>query len=164
MIRVIILLVFLFLLWVLYASGFEKARKIQVSIVSFVLCALVFWYDGYDKRQIKNYVDIIDIEECGLTAAHSYRTNFDLSICVKNNAKEGTINRIKFAVLVSRCDSPDCTEQQHTELQRVERSRLATISPGSKITLDENLSFDQVSPPYGNLRWSIEVLETKARR
>lgn len=159
MIRVIIVLVFLFLVWVLYASGFEKARKIRISVIALALCALGFWFDGYDKRQIKNLVDISQIESCGVTAEHSYRTNYDLSICVQNSASEGTIKRLLFAVIASRCESDECAE-----VQRVERSLLVDIPPGSKVDLEQNLAFDKLTPTQSDLNWSAEILETKAHR
>lgn len=163
MIRVIILLVFLFLVWVLYVSGFEKPRKIRISIIALILCAVGFWFDGYDKREIRNFVDISDVVSCGLTAEYSYRTNFDLTICVKNNASKGTISRLNFAVIASQCEGQICTQ-----LQRVERSLLVNISPSSTVKLEQNMSFDNVSPTLSSiqngLQWSIEMLETKALR
>ncbi len=159
MIRVIILLVFLFLVWVLYGSGFDKPRKIRICIIALVLCGLGFWFDGYDKRQIRNLVNISDVENCGVVAQHSYRTNFDISICLKNNAEKGTITRLNFAVIASQCESQACTE-----LQRVERNILVNVPSGSQVTLDQNLNFDKLSPTQSGLQWSIEVLETKARR
>ncbi len=159
MIRVIIVLVFLFLVWVLYVSGFEKPRKIRISIIALILCGIGFWFDGYDKRQVSNFVSIDDVVSCGVNAEHSYRTNFDLAICVQNNAEKGTISRLNMAVIASQCDAQTCTQ-----LQRVERSMLVNIPPKSLSTVDQNLSFDDVSPLLTNVQWSFEILETKALR
>lgn len=159
MIRVIIVLVFLFLVWVLYVSGFEKPRKIRISIIALILCGIGFWFDGYDKRQVSNFVSIDDVASCGVNAEHSYRTNFDLAICVQNNAEKGTISRLNMAVIASQCDAQTCTQ-----LQRVERSMLVNIPPKSLSTVDQNLSFDDVSPLLTNVQWSFEILETKALR
>ena len=159
MIRVIIVLVFLFLLWVLYGSGFEKPRKIRISIIALILFAAAFWFDGYDKRELRNLVAVTDVGGCGVSGQFSYRTNFDLSICVTNNATKGTISRLKLAVIASRCEAQTCTE-----LQRVERSLLVSIAPATSVTLEQNLSFDKVSPSESGLQWSVDVLETKAHR
>lgn len=159
MIRVIIVLVFLFLVWVLYVSGFEKPRKIRISIIALILCGIGFWFDGYDKRQVSNFVSIDDVVSCGVNAEHSYRTNFDLAICVQNNAEKGTISRLNMAVIASQCDAQTCTQ-----LQRVERSMLVNIPPKSFSTVDQNLSFDDVNPLLTNVQWSFEILETKALR
>lgn len=159
MIRVIIVLVFLFLVWVLYVSGFEKPRKIRISVIALILCAIGFWFDGYDKRQLRNFVSIEDVASCGVSAKHSYRTNFDLAICVQNNAEKGTINRLNIAIIASQCEAQTCTQ-----LQRVERSTLVNIPPNSTVTLEQNLGFDDVSPVLKGLQWSFDVLETKAHR
>ena len=159
MIRLIIVLVFLFLVWVLYVSGFEKPRKIRISIIALVLCAIGFWFDGYDKRQVRNFVDINDVASCGVSAKHSYRTNFDLAICVQNNAEKGTISRLNIAVIASQCEAQTCIQ-----LQRVERSTLVNIPSNAMVTLEQNLAFDDVSPVLTGLQWSFEVLETKALR
>jgi len=159
MIRVIILLVFLFLVWVLYASNFEKPRKIRICIIAVVLCAIGFWFDGYDKRQLRDLVDLSDIENCGVSGEYSYRTNFDFSICLKNNADKGTLSRLKLAVIASECEAGSCNE-----LQRVERSLLVNISPSASVTLEQNLNFDKISPSQAGLAWSVDILETKAHR
>ena len=159
MIRVIILIVFLFLIWVLYASGFEKPRKIRISVIALGLCALGFWFDGYDKREIPNLVELSDIESCGVTAQFSYRTNFDLTICVKNNASKGTISRLKFAAVATQCETQTCTE-----LQRVERSILVDIAPESEVLLEQNMNFDKLNSDQTDLQWSIDVSEAKAHR
>jgi len=167
MIRVIILFVFLFIVWVLYASGFEKPRKVRICVIALILCAIGLWFDGYDKREVSNLVNISDVESCGLTAKYSYRTNFDMTICVKNDADKGTLSRLDFAVVASYCEKQACTE-----LQRVVRSVPVKIAPASQTTFEQNLSFDKISASQRDLHnnsgnkllWSIEILDTKALR
>ena len=167
MIRVIIFIVFIFIVWVLYASGFEKGRKIRISLIALVLCGFGFWFDGYDRREITNLVGLSDVENCGVVAEYSYRTNFDLTICVKNKAAKGILSRLTFAAVVSQCDNGVCSE-----LQRVVRSLPVKIAPASQVNLEQNLSFDKLSPEHralnanyeSNLELSIEVLDTKATR
>lgn len=159
MIRVIIFLLFLFIVWVLYASGFDKPRKIRISIIAIVLCVIAFWFDGYDKRQISNLISLENVEVCGLGAKFSYRTNFDFKLCLQNNAEKGTLSRIDFAVIAQECGEEECTE-----IQRVERSRPIDIAPQQKIILEQNISFDQVDPVSKSVQWSVLVLKTKAHR
>lgn len=159
MIRVIILLIFVFLVWVLYASGFDKKKKIRISIIAVVLCAIAFWFDGYDKRELRNFVEVGQVASCGVSGGYSYRTNFDLTICVQNNAEKGTLSRLNIAVIASTCDAQQCTE-----LQRVERSLLVDIAPNTRRVIEQNLSFDNLKPEQADIQWSIEVLETKAHR
>lgn len=159
MIRVIILLILLFLVWVLYASGFEKPRKIRICIIVIVLSAIGFWFDGYYKRELNNLIDISQVRACGVTAKFSYRTNYNLKICVQNDASEATISRLSMAVIASSCDAQSCVE-----VQRVEKGMPVDIAPLSRIQLKQNLSFNKLSPDQSNIQWSFEVLEVKAHR
>jgi len=159
MIRVIILLIFLFLVWVLYASGFERTRKIRICIIAIVLCSIGFWFDSYDKRELANLIDVSQVKECGVTAKFSYRTNYDLEICIQNDATNATVSRLKVAAIASNCAAQRCVE-----IQRVERDMLVNIAPISRTTLKQNLSFDRVKPDQNSIQWSIEVLGIKAIR
>lgn len=159
MVRVIILLVLLFVIWTLYASGFDKARKIRISIAAVLLCAIAFWFDGYDKRDVDNLVELTQVSSCGLNAEFSYRSNFDFTICVENKADKGTLSRLHLALIAQ-----DCNQQACTELQRVERNILVDIAPASRVQLAENLSFDKVDPELSSLSWEIEILAVKAHR
>jgi len=159
MVRVIIILLFLFIIWVLYASGFDKPRKIRISVIAVVLCVLAFWFDGYDRRQISNLVSLDNVEVCGLTAEYSYRTNFDFELCLQNTAEKGTLSRIDFALIAQDCSTGECTE-----IQRVERSTPIDIAPQQKHGLEQNISFDQVDPDSTTVQWSAVILKTKAHR
>lgn len=159
MIRVIIILLFLFIIWVLYASGFDKPRKVRISIVAVVLCLFAFWFDGYDKRQISNLVSLDNVKVCGLSADYSYRTNFDFKVCVQNTAEKGTLSRIDFAVIAQDCGAQECTD-----IQRVERSTPIDVAPQQQISLEQNISFDQVDPDSNAVQWSVLILKTKAHR
>lgn len=159
MIRVIVLLVFLFLIWVLYGSGFEKARKIRIVTILIILCVLGIWLDGYNTRSIKNLVNITDVAICGVSAEHSYRSNFDIAICVQNMAERGTITRLNLQISATSCVADKC----ETPVS-IERSLLTDIAPASRIILDQNLSFETINPEAENIKWSAKVLETKAHR
>ncbi|MFT6407368.1 MAG: hypothetical protein ACJAQ6_000779 [Arenicella sp.] len=159
MIRVIILLIFLFLVWVLYASGFERLRKIRICIIALVVSAIGFWFDGYYKRELDNLVDVSQVQVCGVSSEFSYRTNYNLTICVQNDASGATVSRLKVAAIASNCAAQSCVE-----VQRVERDMLVNIAPLSRVQLEQNLSFTNVSPDQSNIQWSVEVLEVKASR
>lgn len=159
MIRVIIILLFLFIIWVLYASGFDKPRKIRISIIAVVFCLIAFWFDGYDKRQISNLVSLENVKVCGLSAEYSYRTNFDFKLCVRNTAEKGTLSRIDFAVIAQDCRDDECTE-----IQRVERSTPIDVAPQQESSLEQNISFDKVDPDSKAVQWSALILKTKAHR
>jgi hypothetical protein len=159
MIRVIILVIFLFLVWVLYASGFEKARKIRICIIALVVCAIGFWFDGYYKRELDSLLGVSQVEVCGVTAEFSYRTNYNFELCLQNDASDATVSRLNMAVIASKCAGQSCIE-----VQRVERDTLVSIAPRSRAILEQNLSFDQVDPDQGSIKWSLEVIDVKATR
>ena len=159
MIRVIILLIFLFLVWVLYASGFEKPRKIRICIIAVVLCSIGFWFDGYYKRALNSLIEVSEVRVCGVTAEFSYRTNYDVKICLQNDATDAAVSRLKVAVIASNCAEDLCAE-----VQRVERDTLVNIDPISRVTLEQNLSFDRVNQDQSSIQWSVEVLDIKATR
>lgn len=160
MIRLIIVLVGLFILWVLFASGFDKRRKIIITVVAVLLCALGAWFDGYGKNPKENVVSVSDVVSCGVSAQYSYRTNYDFKLCLKNNATSGAIKRARFAVIASSC--PPASECQ--EVERVVRDVAVDVPAGEQQTIVENLSFDAVPNDAENISWSMEVESVKAVR
>jgi len=160
MIRLIIIAIGLFILWVLFLSSFEKRRKIIIAIAAVVVLIAGLILDGWGEKPRSNIVNIDQIEVCGVTAKHSYRSSFDLDICLQNNANQGTVKRI--ALVVSAADCP--ANGLCTELQNVTRDFPIELDSGSKITVEQNLSFDQVKRDSQTVQWSVEPVSVKAVR
>lgn len=162
MIRLVILLLFVVLLWLLIASGFERRRKIVLGVL-LIGCAIgAFLFEGYDKRELENLVAESDVKSCGMTAKHSYRTNFDLELCVQNLAEKGTISRLKMAVVAQKCSAQNA--QECLQLERVIRDIPVKITPKSQVYILQNLSFKHVDPQDNNVDWSLDIISTKATR
>ncbi len=159
MIRLIVLIVFGFLLWVLFASGFDRVRKIVISIAAVVVCAAVLLVDGYAKRESKSLIANADIGICGVAAKHTYRTNFDVSICLENQHSSATLTRIDMRVIASNCNASGCTE-----LERVARDIPMQLGPKAQQNVIQNLSFNDVDPQAENVDWSLEIVTTKGVR
>jgi len=68
MIRLIIIAIGLFILWVLFLSSFEKRRKIIIAIAAVVVLIAGLILDGWGKKPRSNIVNIDQIEVCGVTA------------------------------------------------------------------------------------------------
>jgi len=166
MIRLIIIIVLLFLIWVLFVSDFTKQRKIVLAVLAVLLCGLGVWLDGYGDNPKEGVVDRQNLVSCGVTAKHSYRSNFDISVCFSNSAERGTIKRVRFAVIAEKCSSPN----ECVQLDRVERDVPFVLASQNTGNLVQNLSFRNVEPQEANdsknsqIRWSAEVMQVKATR
>lgn len=160
MIRLVIVLVGLFVLWVLFVSGFDKRRKIVLTLVALVMCAAGMWFDVFSNKPKSNVVLLSEVISCGVKAQHTYRTNFDITLCVKNNAAQGAIKRARFAVVASSCLA--ATECQ--EIDRVVRDVAVNVQAGEQQTIVQNLSFKSVANDAENIVWSVEMESVKAVR
>ena len=159
MIGLIVLFFFLFLVWVLFASGLERRLKIIVSVLALAFCLVVLLFNGYMNRESNSLIANEDINLCGVSAKHSYRTNFDVTICVENKHSSATLSRLTMQVVASVCDKTTCIEKQ-----RVTRDILMNLGPSAKQNLIQNLSFDAIDSGATNLDWSVEVVATKGLR
>lgn len=158
MIRVLIVILLLFVVWVLFLSDFNKQKKIIIAVLAAVVFVIAIWLDGYGEKPAEGIVSKQDLRSCGLKLEHSYRSNYDVDLCLRNTAERGTVKRLRFAIIAS-----DCAEQDSCkELQRVEREVLFVVAPSKSATLKDNLSFSQVDPARERISWSVEVLNIKA--
>jgi hypothetical protein len=162
MIRLVILLLFLILFWLLIASGFERRRKIVIGLLLVGLALGGFLFDGYDKRELSNLIDVSQVQSCGVTAKHSYRTNYDLELCIQNLASTGSISRLNMAITAQKC--PPSKDQACLQIDRVVRDILVKITAKSQVIVLQNLSFKQVDPNDTEVQWELEILSTKATR
>lgn len=162
MIRLVILILFIILLWLLVASGFERFKKMVLGTLLILLAVAGFIYEGYDKRELSDLVNESQIQSCGVTASHSYRSNYDLKLCVQNLAEKGVISRMKMAVVAKLCTSSDA--ESCLEIDRVLRDVPVRVPPKSQVYILQNLSFRNVEPTTKGVQWSLEILDTKATR
>jgi hypothetical protein len=162
MIRLVILLLFLILLWLLIASGFERRKKIVLGLLLLGIAIAGFFFEGYDKREHTNLLQESQVQSCGVTAKPSYRSNFDFQLCLQNLAETGVVSRLKMAVIAKVC--PDTDGQQCFEVERVVRDIPVKIMPMSQVSIMQNLSFKQVAQGNTQVQWSFEVISIKATR
>ena len=158
MIRLLIIAVALFLLWVVFLSEFSRERKIWVTIAAMVFSVLAMWAESNWQRPKANVVQASSIVDCGTSAKHSYRTSFDLVICLRNQAESGNVKRVSFDVVATQCDSDgDCTE-----LERVSRELTIELNANSETTVRQNLQFKMVDAAAQNVTWGVEVTGVRA--
>jgi len=158
MIRIIIALIALFVVWVLFFSGFSKDRKIVTVVLSIALSLFGFWFESDAGKPKVNIVNVADVKSCGVSAVHSYRSNFDITLCVHNKAAQGHIKRLGFSVIANQCDEfGSCNE-----LQRVRRDLTVDLPVKESQTIKQNLSFSEVNRDLQGIEWSLEIHSVKA--
>jgi len=157
MIRVIIVFVGLSMIWVLFFSNFSKQKKAFISVIAAILCITGIWYESNASKPSANLINISQIESCGVQTKNSYRTNYDINLCIRNTAANAKIMRIEFSVIASSCEGQD----QCQELQRVRRELAVEIAPSSEAQITQNLNFSLVQDA-SDVVWSFETHKVKA--
>lgn len=160
MIRLIIAVIGVFVIWALFFSGFDRQRKIIITLSAVVLVMLGLILDSWGKSPRSNIIQVDEVSVCGVTARSTYRTNFNLEVCLKNNADRGTVKRIALVVSVSDCSQGGLCK----ELQNVTRDFPIDIASGDKLVVEQNLAFDKVSADNSSLQWTVEPVSVKAVR
>jgi len=160
MIRLLIVIVGLFLIWLLFLSSFTKRRKIIIATVVLVMSVLGIWLESNTDLPRANVVSVNDISDCGVVATHSYRSNFDLKICLRNNASGGQVKQLDLLVVAENCTAPN----NCVLLEKVQRDVSVDIAPNSETVFAQNLGFDQVEPAATGVKWSAEIRAVKAIR
>ena len=160
MIRLVIVVVMLYLIWLLFIAGFTRKKKIVIACITLFAGGILMWFEGADVRLKDGLVKVNQVHNCGVQSVHTYRTNFDVSICLENKASVGKIQRITIEVLAEQCQN----DTQCAPLETVQRDVLFVLGPSSTQTLEQNLDFKLVDPALPGLRWSAEVLRAQATK
>ena len=157
MIRLIILAIGLFLLWLLFLSKFSKQHKIIYSASAITLLAVGVWFEGYGETPRFGLISNDQIVVCAATAEHSYRSNYNLSFCLQNESGFATAKRVELRFVAQDCNVDPCIE-----LDAAIKQLGIDIAPGQQIQRTENLAFNALERLDLNLSWKIEVLSIKA--
>ena len=158
MIRLIVAIVGAFVIWVLFFSHFSKNQKISIVFFAVMICVSSIWYENASDKPKHNIVLVNDVVNCGVSAIHTYRSNFNISLCVQNQSQQGHIKRIGLDIIAEQCAQLD----ECIELQRVTRDLSVNVLPSSSRELVENLSFSKVDPGQKNVQWRFETQFVKA--
>lgn len=158
MIRLIVAVIGLFIIWVLFFSHFTKKQKVLIVFFATLMSVVSIWYESASDKPRDNIVQLDQVTNCGVSAVHTYRSNFDINICLKNESSKGHIKRIQLVIIAQQCfQSDECTE-----LQRISRDLSVNVLPNSSKALTENLSFNQIGKDQNNIKWQFEVESVKA--
>jgi len=160
MIRVIIALIGIFIIWVLFFSKFSKQSKIALVAGAIILSMTGFWFESSAGKSRSGIVQVDQIVSCGISAQHSYRTNFDISLCIRNNAETGNVTRLGLYIIAEQCVSSESC----VELQGVERDIAVDVPAQSSVKLLQNLSFTKLDANSNQVRWSFKVRSVQASK
>ncbi len=157
MIRLIIFLIGAVLLWILFASSMNKRLKIILSLSLVVILIAGVWYENYGEMPRNGLVTTEQVVSCGVTAKHSYRSDYKINYCLKSNSKTATTKRLELRFIALDCSSQPCKE-----IESVIKEVNFEIAPQQKINKDVSLAFDSVSQNQQHLEWEVEVVSVKA--
>jgi len=160
MIRLLIIAIGVFLLWVLFVSGFKKRTKIIISVCVLIFSGVGIWFEQADKGLRDNLIMIHEIVDCGVSAEHSYRTNYDVEFCLQNDSLKAMAKHINIDFIALSCLNGECLE-----IQNINEDVILSLAAQTSITLTKSLEFDKVPQEFENeatIVWSISVRSVKA--
>lgn len=160
MVRLLIVVIGLFLLWVLFFSSFTKRRKIIITVIAVIMSAIGVWLESNTGMPRSGLLSNADVTSCGVTAVHSYRSNYDLTLCLRNSASDGQVKQLGLLITAQSCSAPN----NCMTLESVYRDVRIDIAPNSEVIVKQNLTFDDVDPALSGQVWSAQVESVKAVR
>ncbi|MBX2849051.1 MAG: hypothetical protein KTR16_12070 [Acidiferrobacterales bacterium] len=157
MIRLILIAIGIFIIWVLFLSKFNKKKKIAVCVAALAICIAGLWFDQSSRTPKENIISKSELVDCGVSAKHSYRTNFDIEFCLRNLSTSATARRVAMSFVALDCIDGSCEE-----LQVMTKEVPLSLAPETEITLEENISFDKVDASSETVVWVAKVMSVKA--
>ena len=158
MIRLIILVLGLFLFWLNLFSGASKQNKLIFSGIAALLIVVIVLIESAGTTPRSGVISPDQIVACGDTSAErSYRTNYNVSFCLQNNATHGTVKRLELRFSALSCATKPCQT-----IDSVTKPMSMVIAPGEHLEQIENLAFDQLAAGLEDLIWQVDVLDVKA--
>ncbi len=161
MLRVLLVILAVALIWILFFSDFEKRKRLVFACALFFVSVFAMWFDSYLSNPRSDKIALDSVAVCGLDVAYSYRTNYEVKLCVENQASDATLRRVAFEVSAQVCDETD----ECASLQTVSKSRSVSVQPGANVTLIDSMAFDMVveySLPLGSrIDWKVDIVGVK---
>ena len=159
MVRLLIPLIAIFIIWLLFFSSFSKRVRIGLTIGVLLVAVFAFSIDMNSRALQTGIVDSSQLTNCGVGAKFSYRTNYNIDLCLQNTAPKGTVKKIEVRFDAVSCEQGNCTILQ----SRVETIHLE-LAPGEQLTHTENLAFDLVPKKLKSLLWTAETTKVWAMK
>ncbi len=167
MIRLVLILLFLIIVWLLFVAKISRMQRITAVVCACLLFAGAVWFDDNRKRPKPNLLSVDAVRSCGLLVAPPYRSNYDFSLCFRNEAQSGKVKRLTLDVTGKLCGSAE--NEPCKEIETVRRDLPVTIEPGQTMRVKQSLKFDRVAALKSsddnieqNLQWSVKIASVKA--
>lgn len=157
MIRLILVAIGIFIVWVLFLSGFSKRQKIIICLAALLICVAGMWFEQSSQTPKEGVISLSEIVDCGVTSKHSYRTNYDIEFCLRNNSLSATAKRVAISFAALNCEAGNCEE-----IQVINKDVALSLEPEQQITRTENLNFDKVEESLESVVWIAKVVSVKA--
>lgn len=157
MIRLIILALGTFLIWMLFFSGFSKQRRIVVSVLAIVVSAAGLWLEQRGETPRGGRMLTTELVSCGVSGKHSYRTNFDIEFCLENQSARATVKRVGLKFVAKQCIRGECRE-----VQSISKELSLDLAPAERSTQTENINFSMIDPLDKSVVWSVQTDSVKA--
>lgn len=157
MIRIFILVIGIFLLWLLFISSFAKKKKIIIGLCAVVLLVTGLWYESRGNTPKAGLIEVGEVISCGTSAEFSYRSNYNVNLCLQNNSTTATVKRLELRVSVLSCEDSICQEVDYSD-----KGVSLEIEPEQRINTTLNLSFARLEKDTPNLKWTVETRSVRA--
>ncbi|MEO0369444.1 MAG: hypothetical protein AAF197_11790 [Pseudomonadota bacterium] len=152
MARLLILFVAILLVAILFFSRLEKTPKYLLASAVVFLTVVGLWWETAATNPRNGIIEATQLRSCGLGVSHSYRTNFDIELCVDNTHESASVRRFDFTLAAYQCgEGGDCSL-----IQQVTKSRPITIAPQSQVQIIDNMEFGQVEPD-ATTDWRVSI-------
>ncbi len=159
MVRLLIPLVAIFLIWLLFFSSLSKRLRIGLSAAVVLATIFGLWLDTNGRGINTKRITPAEVTSCGISGEYSYRTNYNLTVCLQNNSGSATVQRLRVRYDMLECATGDC--------QIIDSSEAilnVAIPANDKIQHVDNVSFKRSPGIDAPTIFAADVLEVWASR
>ena len=154
------------IVWLMFFSGFSKRARIIASLALTAVLFLGLWLEDAGKNPRTNLIKPEQISVCGVSGEFSYRSNYNVTICLRNESPDSELRRIVLGIAALDCAGGECTE-----VERVEKQIQLVLAPGEQSEIVQNLRFDKLphadpaavaDDSTSTTKWAVEVAQVWA--
>lgn len=165
MLRVVLFILAAALVYILFFADLKKRTRLVTGAALFLSTVVVLWALSQQGKPRENLIDVSQIEVCDVDVQYSYRTNYAVKLCLKNNHESATVRRVSFTLNALDCSAG---ETSCRELASTTKSRPLQIMAGQEVLIEDSMSFDALGEPANSteqqITWRASVDEVLASK